>query len=60
GGPNVVARGVGVARVTHRRAGYGARAHTVVVHNGSHAHDAAAYLTDRLTGAAIAGGLGGP
>ncbi|MFI9584117.1 hypothetical protein ACIHCQ_20245 [Streptomyces sp. NPDC052236] len=33
--------------------------HGRVVHNGSHAHDATAYLCDAMTGTAIAGGLDG-
>ncbi|MDX3761528.1 hypothetical protein ACWDBO_55485 [Streptomyces mirabilis] len=55
---NVVDRGDVVALEKDLRCRFGDRVHNVVVHNGSHAHDAAAYLTDRLTGAAIAGGLG--
>jgi hypothetical protein len=57
---NVVDRGDVVALEKDLRGRFGDRVRNVVVHNGSHAHHAAAYLTDRLTGAAIAGGLGGP
>ncbi|MEU6355209.1 alpha/beta hydrolase [Streptomyces sp. NPDC047072] len=57
---NVVDRGDVVALEKDLRGRFGDRVRNVVVHNGSHAHDAAAYLTDPLTGAAIAGGLGGP
>lgn len=57
---NIVDRGDVVALEKDLRCRFGDRVRNVVVHNGSHAHDAAAYLTDRFTGAAIAGGLGGP
>ncbi|HEY8986246.1 MAG TPA: hypothetical protein VIU15_42570 [Streptomyces sp.] len=56
---NVVDRGDVVALEKDLRGRFGDRVRNVVVHNGSHAHDATAYLTDRLTGAAVAGGLGG-
>lgn len=36
---------------------FGDRVANAVVHNGAHAHDATAYLTDKLTGAAILAGL---
>jgi hypothetical protein len=36
---------------------FGPRVTNTVVHNGAHAHAVTAYLTDKLTGAAIAGGL---
>ncbi len=55
---NIVDRGDVVDWRRSLRCRFGDRVHNVVVHNGSHAHDAAAYLTDRLAGAAIAGGLG--
>lgn len=55
---NIADRGDVVALEKDLRGPFGDRVRNAVVHNGSHAHDAAAYLTDRLTGAAIAGGLG--
>jgi hypothetical protein len=54
---NVVDSGDVVALVKDLRGRFGDRVHNALVHNGVHAHDATAYLTDRLTGAAIAGGL---
>jgi hypothetical protein len=36
---------------------FGDRVTNTVVHNGAHAHDATAYLTDKLTGSAILAGL---
>ncbi|WP_413802144.1 hypothetical protein [Streptomyces iranensis] len=55
---NVVDHGDVVALVKDLRPAFGPRVTGVVVHNGAHAHDATAYLTDARTGAAIAGGLG--
>jgi hypothetical protein len=54
---NVADRGDVVALEKDLRARFGHRVINAVVHNGVHAHDATAYLTDKLTGAAIAGGL---
>ncbi|MGH3889703.1 MAG: hypothetical protein ACRDSZ_24590 [Pseudonocardiaceae bacterium] len=39
------------------RGRFGDRVCNALVHNGAHAHDATSYLTDRLTGVAIAGGV---
>ncbi|VVJ22606.1 Uncharacterised protein [Amycolatopsis camponoti] len=38
------------------RPGFDPNVNNAVVHNGAHAPSVTAYLTDRLTGAAIAGG----
>ena len=62
GGPrlawtNVVDAGDAVALVKDLRPAFGDQLNSCLVHNGSHAHDARAYLTDPLTGAAIAAGL---
>ena len=62
GGPdlawtNVVDAGDVVALVKDLRSAFGGQVDGYVVHNGVHAHDARAYLTDRLTGTAIAAGL---
>jgi pimeloyl-ACP methyl ester carboxylesterase len=62
GGPslawtNVVDAGDVVALVKDLRPAFGDQLNSCVVHNGAHAHDARAYLTDPLTGAAIAAGL---
>ncbi|MEV7413204.1 lipase family protein [Streptomyces althioticus] len=46
-----------VALVKDLRPAFGPRVRYARVHNGSHAHDATAYLTDRLSGAAIRDGL---
>jgi hypothetical protein len=54
---NLVDDGDVVALVKDLRPRFGERVRGVVVHNGSHAHDASAYLTDACTGAAITGGL---
>lgn len=54
---NIVDAGDVVALVKDLRPLFGQRVMSAVVHNGSHAHDATAYLTDALTGAAIARGL---
>lgn len=54
---NVADRGDVVALEKDLRPRFGPRVINAVVHNGVHAHDAVAYLTDKLTGAAVAGGL---
>lgn len=46
-----------VALVKDLRPSFGPQVRCVRVHNGSHAHDAAAYLTDRLCGQAVKDGL---
>lgn len=46
-----------VALFKDLRPRFGDRVRNAIVHNGAHAHDAIAYLTDRLTGAAVVGGL---
>jgi hypothetical protein len=55
---NVADHGDVVALEKDLRPRFGLRVINAVVHNGAHAHAVAAYLTDKLTGAAIAGGLG--
>ncbi|WP_328648060.1 hypothetical protein OHS58_10295 [Amycolatopsis sp. NBC_00348] len=55
---NVADYGDVVALEKDLRPGFGPRVINAVVHNGAHAHTVTAYLTDKLTGAAIAGGLG--
>ncbi|MEU2514476.1 hypothetical protein [Streptomyces syringium] len=54
---NVVDHGDVVALVKDLAPQFGPRLASMVVQNGSHAHDATAYLTDPCTGRAIAGGL---
>ncbi|WP_199827627.1 hypothetical protein [Streptomyces specialis] len=54
---NLADEGDGVALVKDLRPVFGERLRQGLVHNGSHAHDASAYLTDRLCGAAIAASL---
>lgn len=54
---NIADQGDVVALVKDLRPRFGDRLRSVLVHNGSHAHDATAYLTDRLCGQAIAAGL---
>ncbi|MFE9950192.1 hypothetical protein ACFYRJ_22050 [Streptomyces sp. NPDC005531] len=54
---NVADTGDIVALVKDLRPAFGNQMRIVEVMNGSHAHDAIAYLTDGLTGGAIAGGL---
>lgn len=54
---NVADRGDVVALEKDLRGRFGDRVRNAIVHNGAHAHDATAYLTDTLTGAAVAGGL---
>jgi hypothetical protein len=54
---NVADHGDVVALEKDLRPRFGPRVINAVVHNGAHAHAVTAYLTDKLTGAAIAGGL---
>jgi hypothetical protein len=54
---NVADAGDVVALEKDLRGRFGNRVCNARVHNGAHAHDATAYLTDRLTGLAVAGGL---
>ncbi|GEB62516.1 hypothetical protein [Streptomyces gardneri] len=54
---NIVDDGDVVALVKDLRPAFGDSVRSVRVHNGSHAHDATAYLTDKLCGQAIAEGL---
>jgi hypothetical protein len=54
---NVADGGDVVALEKDLRGRFGARVRNVLVHNGAHVHDATSYLTDRLTGVAVAGGL---
>jgi hypothetical protein len=54
---NVTDGGDVVALDKDFRGRFGDRVCTALVHNGAHAHDATSYLTDKLTGVAIAGGL---
>jgi len=54
---NVADRGDVVALEKDLRPRFGPHLINAVVHNGAHAHAVTAYLTDELTGAAIAGGL---
>jgi hypothetical protein len=56
---NVADSGDVVALEKDLRARFGDRVRNAIVHNGAHAHDATAYLTDKLTGAAVMGGLDG-
>ncbi|WP_329563270.1 hypothetical protein [Kitasatospora sp. NBC_01266] len=56
---NVADAGDVVALVKDLRPAFGPRLRSALVHNGSHAHDATAYLTSELTGAAIAEALDG-
>jgi hypothetical protein len=55
---NIADRSDIVALEKDLRPRFGPRVINAVVHNGAHAHAVTAYLTDKLTGAAIAGGLG--
>lgn len=55
---NVADAGDVVALEKDLRGLFGDRVRSVVVHNGAKAHDASSYLTDELTGQAIARGLG--
>jgi pimeloyl-ACP methyl ester carboxylesterase len=54
---NVADRGDVVALEKDLRSRFGQRVVNAIVHNDAHAHDATAYLTDKLTGTAVAGGL---
>jgi pimeloyl-ACP methyl ester carboxylesterase len=54
---NVADGGDVVALEKDLRGRFGDRVCNALVHNGAHAHDATSYLTDKLTGVAIAGGL---
>ncbi|WP_198046930.1 hypothetical protein [Kutzneria sp. 744] len=54
---NVADAGDVVALVKDLRPRYGQRVRNVLVHNGAQAHSVVPYLTDRLTGAAIAAAL---
>jgi hypothetical protein len=54
---NVADHGDVVALEKDLRPRFGPQVINTVVHNGAHAHAVAAYLTDTLTGGAIAGGL---
>ncbi|WP_205661083.1 hypothetical protein [Amycolatopsis vastitatis] len=54
---NVADRGDVVALEKDLRPRFGPRVVNAVVHNGARAHAVAAYLTDKLTGTAIADGL---
>ncbi|MER5908727.1 hypothetical protein ABT150_53750 [Streptomyces mirabilis] len=54
---NLADEGDVVALVKDLRPAFGERVRCAVVHNGVHAHDASAYLTDKLCGQAIADGL---
>ena len=57
---NVVDAGDVVALVKDLRPGFGERVEGMVVHNGSHAHDVSAYLSDVYTGTAVMRGLNEP
>ncbi|MET7609001.1 hypothetical protein ABZS96_43010 [Streptomyces avermitilis] len=54
---NLAEDGDVVALVKDLRPSFGPHVRCARVHNGSHAHDAAAYLTDRLCGQAVKDGL---
>jgi hypothetical protein len=54
---NLVDAGDIVALVKDLCARFGPDVRNITVHNGAHAHDVRPYLTDALTGAAIAAGL---
>jgi pimeloyl-ACP methyl ester carboxylesterase len=56
---NIVDFGDVVALEKDLRPRFGDRLRNAVVHNGAHAHDVTAYLTDILTGQAIRGGVDG-
>jgi hypothetical protein len=56
---NIADAGDVVAVVEDLRQLFGAGIRQIRVHNGAHAHDMTAYLTDRLTGGAIVAGLNG-
>ncbi|WP_230862987.1 hypothetical protein [Amycolatopsis camponoti] len=54
---NIADHGDVVALEKDLRPRFGPRVDNAVVHNGAHAHAVTAYLTDKLTGTAIADGL---
>lgn len=54
---NVTDPGDPVAAIHDLTPRFGSQMRTVRVHNGPHAHDATSYLTDQITGQAIADGL---
>lgn len=54
---NLADEGDVVALVKDLRPVFGDQVQCAVVHNGAHAHDASAYLTDKLCGQAISDGL---
>ncbi len=54
---NLADRGDVVALFKDLRPRFGDRVRNAVLHNGARAHDATAYLTDKLTGAALSGAL---
>jgi hypothetical protein len=54
---NVADRADVVALEKDLRPRFGQQVRSAIVHNGAHAHDATAYLTDPVTGLAISGGL---
>ena len=54
---NIADEGDVVALVKDLRPAFGEAVRSVRVHNGAHAHDATAYLTDALCGQAITAGL---
>ncbi len=54
---NIADHGDVVALEKDLRLRFGPRVDNAVVHNGAHAHAVTAYLTDKLTGTAIADGL---
>jgi hypothetical protein len=54
---NIADHGDAVAVEKDLRPRFGKRVSNTIVHNGSHAHDVTAYLTDPITGASIAAGL---
>jgi pimeloyl-ACP methyl ester carboxylesterase len=54
---NIADRGDIVALVKDLRSVFGPEVRNTLVHNGVHAHSAVPYLTDALTGGAIAEGL---
>ncbi|MFD3843884.1 hypothetical protein ACFWWC_48115 [Streptomyces sp. NPDC058642] len=54
---NLADSGDVVALVKDLRPAFGERVRCAIVHNGARAHDASAYLTDKLCGQAIADGL---
>ncbi|MFD8285684.1 hypothetical protein ACFV47_41900 [Streptomyces solisilvae] len=57
---NIADHGDVVALEKDLRPRFGDRVRNAIVHNGAHAHDVTAYLTEAHTGEAIAGGLRAP